>query len=117
MPYVVTTTKPNGDFHGDVSRRAVATLEEVIDAAKAWLWANRDGVTAVELARIEAWDGYEVLELDPLADGTVIEVEYIALTRMWDMCGYAVGQDPPLKPAEIIDAFNGDASPKSGLDR
>ncbi len=79
MPFIVTSKQPCYECGGDagelrwrkghvvgfdrcgscdedgntVSRRAVAALEDAQDTLKSWLWANRDGVTAAELAAVD----------------------------------------------------------------
>jgi hypothetical protein len=80
-----------------VSRHAVATLEEAQDATKDWLWTNRDGVTAAELARAETWDGTSVLTLDPIPNGTAIEAEEVE----WRELVHQAGLDPAIYPANV----------------
>lgn len=127
MPFVITTKRrgePSPLFRGGklivVSRRAVATLEEVGDAARDVMFAVKGiGARARLLVEMDAWDNRSTLTLT-LPDGTVIEVESVTWEALIDAADLPrdlvpanVALDPTYHEAqramarhEIIDAYN-----------
>jgi hypothetical protein len=106
MPYIVTTkrTVPTDLGRDEVadagvlSRRAVATLEAILQYGSDQGW-RRATVRAV--ASFPESGG----TVGPLPDGTVIEVEPIAFSRLYDEV-FTVGVDPPTTPTKLCDAYN-----------
>lgn len=110
MPYIITTTTrrgPEGATKFDVTRRAVATLDEARE--EAWDAYSQPDDVARETLDALAEQVFAITEqggtIGPLPDGTRIEVE----TATWDELADDAGT--PLYPAvvshsEIIDAYN-----------
>lgn len=116
MPYVVTTGKRFNDTDSGIggvqveSRRAVATIEDARNAADAILADHSDGAQLMAWAAISA----EVPNLPeaggkvgPLPDGTMVEVEPVALADIWQAIRPDPPNDSPLPSTdEIIAAYN-----------
>lgn len=82
MPFIITTTIPNGSFHGEITNCAVATIEEARDRIEPLIRAQWGYFgKSLKSPPDHLLNCHEMPEtggtIGPLPDGTTITVELV----------------------------------------
>lgn len=111
MPFIITTTSPNGSFHGEITSHAVGTIEEARDyvledigISEPDTWAEHDAIQA-SIDNLPESGG----TIGPLPDGTTIEVSlatYDDLRASANLVGIELYGLRDERRDQILDAYN-----------